>query len=411
MMHKYKETKEKIFNAYNKTISKAKPAKLKEYGLDFVLAGREGVKVTDTEGRQYFDCYCSGGQQVLGNYRHEVRDAFREALKQYDLGNFILMSAQKAALAKLLSEVAPGNLKHTVFGVGRGEANDFAMKLARGATGRKEIVCFAGGSHGQTGFALSASADPRQEKHFGPLIPGIRRIAPAVDAVEEAVTGSTAAVLVEPIQSDAGVVALPSNLLQAIRAACSRQGAALIVDEGQCAFGRTGLLFECMRHEIQPDILTVAKGMGGTYYPISATIFNSRLNRFMLTHTLIHLSTFGGADLGCMVAIATIEIIRKNRLWDNARVRGAELTKGLQELAAADPEQFAAVRGEGLMLGLQLADAAAAARFTTRLAAKGVIALPTTLNPRVIRFTPPIDITADQTAELLDLIAAAMKDQ
>ena len=151
--------------------------------------------------------------------------------------------------------------------------------------------------------------------------------------------------------------------------------------------------------------------MGGTYYPISATIFNSRLNRFMLTHTLIHLSTFGGADLGCLVAIATIEVIRKNRLWENAMVRGAELTKGLQELAAADPDQFSAVRGEGLMLGLQLTDAAAAEQFTTRLAAKGVIALPTTLNPRVIRFTPPIDITADQTAELLDCISAAMKDQ
>jgi acetylornithine/succinyldiaminopimelate/putrescine aminotransferase len=205
-------------------------------------------------------------------------------------------------------------------------------------------------------------------------------------------------------------VPLPSNLLQAIRVACSRHGAALIVDEGQCAFGRTGLLFECLRHGVQPDILTVSKGMGGTYYPISATIFNSRLNRFMLTHTLIHLSTFGGADLGCLVAIATIEIIRKNRLWENARVRGAEMTKGLQQLAAADPNRFSAVRGEGLMLGLELTDAAAAEQFAAGLAAKGVIALPTTLNPRVIRFTPPIDITAEQTTELLDCIFAAVQN-
>lgn len=396
-----------ITEKYSKFVSEAKPASLKGYGLNIALAGREGVQVKDADGRFYFDCFCSGGQQVLGHLRPEIKTTFREALKQYDLGNFILMSAQKSSLAKLLADITPGSLKHTVYGVGRGESNDFAMKLVRGATGRKEIICFEGASHGQTGFALTASDDERQEKHFGPLIPMIRRIKPEISALEQTISDKTAAVIVEPIQSDAGVHILPADFLKKARELCSRHGAALVFDEGQLAFGRTGQLFECMREAVSPDVLTVAKGMGGTLYPISATVFTPRLNRFMLTHPLVHLSTFGGADIGCLIAMSTIEVIRKYRLWDIAEKRGARLLNGLQNIKTANADKFTDVRGKGLLTGIEATDAGTAEKFTAALAEAGVIALPAPLNPAVIRFTPPIDITPEDIDSILDAADAA----
>lgn len=406
---KIRADKSEIMEKYSRHISRARPEELAAYGLDIVLTARKGVQVMDSEGKAYYDCFCSGGQQVLGNYRQEVENAFREALKQYDLGNFVLMSAQKSALARLLAEMTPENLKHTVFGVGRGEANDFALKLARGASGRSEIICFEGAAHGQTGFALSASDNRRQEELFGPLIPGIKRIPIDASAIEEAVTNKTAAVIAEPIQSDNGVKTIPTDMLKLIRSQCSRHGAAFILDEGQTSLGRSGTLFTCLRHEITPDILTVAKGMGGTYYPISATIFTPRLNRFMLTHTLIHLSTFGGADLGCLVAISCLEVIIKNRLWENSTERGRQLKKGLENIVADKPASLKTVRGEGLLLGLETEDKATAKKYVSALAESGLVALPTPLNGSVIRFTPAIDITAEQIDDILEATAAAAK--
>ncbi len=396
-----------ILEKYSGLISEAKPTKLDKYGLNIALAGKEGVQVKDTDGKYYYDCFCSGGQQVLGHLRPEIAETFREALRKYDLGNFILMSAQKSSLAKLLADVTPGNLKCTVFGVGRGESNDFAMKLVRGATGRKEIICFEGASHGQTAFALTASDDTRQEKLFGPLIPMIKRIPRDAYALEQAVSNQTAAVIIEPVQSDAGVNILPDGLLKKARTLCDEHGAALVFDEGQTSFGRTGLLFECQRDGVTPDVLNVAKGMGGTLYPISATIFTSRLNRFMLTHPLVHLSTFGGADIGCIVAMATIELIREYKLWKIADKRGAQLLNGLKRIAGDSDGKFGEVRGKGLLIGMEATDAHIAEKFSAALAAAGVIALPAPIDPEVIRFTPPIDIATDEIDNILDAAETA----
>lgn len=400
-------SKKDILEKYTRLIGSAKPANLKKYGLNLVLAGREGIKVSDTTGKTYYDCFCSGGQQVLGNNRADIAEKFRETLKQFDIGNFILMSEQKASLAKLLADITPGNLKHTVYGVGRGEANDFAIKLARGATGRKEIICFKGASHGQTAFALTASDAPQQEELFGPLIPMVKRIPLNALALEQAVSHETAAVIIEPIQSDAGVIFPPVGLLKKARYLCDKNGAALILDEGQTSLGRTGLMFECQRSNITPDILTVAKGMGGSLYPITATVFNSRMNRFMLTHPLVHLSTFGGADIGCILSMATIDIIRKNELLQNAEKRGAQLLDGLKSIVAGKEKVFTEVRGKGLLIGVEANNASNAKKFSKALVANGVIALPAPTSPNVVRLMPPIDITKNEIDAILNAAEAA----
>jgi putrescine aminotransferase len=382
---------------------------LEKYGLNIVETRREGAKIFDSAGKAYYDCFCSGGQYVIGHRRPEMIEAFRAALHNCDLGNFFMISEQKAALAKLLAEITPGNLKTTVYGVSRGESNEFALKLARGFTGRKEIVCFDGAFHGGTGFALSASSGGDNEKLFGPLIPGVKRV-PLDDAsLRKAVNDDTAAVIVEPVQSDAGIVFPPEGFLQDARKTCDRKGAALVFDEGQLAFGRTGKMFACERAGVTPDILTVAKGMGATLYPISATIFTSRLNRFMLTHPLIHLSTFGGADLGCTIAMAAINFIRDKKLVENSEKQGKRLLDGLKKISGENSSKFRDARGIGLLTGIEAADAATAVSFTRNLAANRVIALPTPGAPAVVRFTPPIDIEASDIDAILDAAGEAAK--
>lgn len=402
-------TGKETLETYRKLISGPSLDKLASYGLDIALSGGEGAKVFGADGRALYDCYCSGGQFVLGHRKPEMIAAFRAALKECDLGNFFMISAQKSELAKLLAEITPGDLKCTVYGVGRGESNDFALKLARGFTGRKGIVCFEGASHGRTGFALSVSDGADNDKLFGPLIPHVKRIPLDADALRRAVSDATAAVIIEPIQSDAGLVFPTAELLKEARRACDRKGAALVFDEGQLAFGRTGKMFACESAGVVPDVLNVSKGMGATLFPISATVFTARLNRFMLMHPLIHLSTFGGGDIGCVIALAAVQHIRDNKLWENADKQGKRLLDGLKQIVADNKDRFREARGAGLLAGIEAADAAAAETFVKNLAANGVIALPAPGNPAVVRFTPPIDITAVEIDEILDAASSAAK--
>ncbi len=393
--------KKQVIDKYTALISKPRIERLASLGLDIVETAREGSKVFDADGRGFYDCFCSGGQFVIGHRSPEMVAALRDAVREADLGNFLMLSAQKAALAKKLADVTPGALKISVFGVSRGESNDFALKLSRGFTGRSEFVCFEGGEHGETGFALSVSDRPEHESLFGPLIPFVSRVPMTVESLKSAVSDKTAAVIVEPVQSDAGVVMPPRGFLEAARRVCDRRGALLIFDEGRLAFGRTGKMFECMRSGVTPDILTVGKGMGGTVFPITSTIFTPRVNRFMITHTLIHLSTFGGADTGCMVAVAAIDHIIRKRLVANAEAMGNKLIRGLKSIAT-DTGKLVEARGVGLLAGVEAESAEAAAAFTRELAAFGVIALPAPGNPAVVRFTPPIDITDEETDGILD---------
>lgn len=391
-----------ILESYAARINRPRVERLAALGLDFVYDRAEGARVFDTAGKSYIDCWCSGGQLVLGHRRPEVVAAMRRALKHLDLGNFVLLSAQKAALAKTLAAAAPGELKCTVYGVGRAEANDFAMKLARGFSGRQEIICFEGAHHGQTGFALSVSDDPPREKLFGPLIPQVKRLPLDAAALRRAVSSKTAAVIVEPVQSDAGVLFPPKSFLAEARRACDRSGAALIFDEGQLALGRTGKLFALEHSNVVPDVLTVSKGIAGGLYPISAAVFTPRLNRFMLMHPLIHLSTFAGSDIGCVVAIAAIEIIRREKLWENARKQGARLLAGLEDVADSHPDKISEARGQGLLVALETKSADTADALVRGLATRGVLALQAPASPAVVRFTPPIDISEDDIDEIID---------
>ena len=380
-------------------------------GLDIIEAQREGAWVWDLDGRRFLDCFTSAGSFNVGRRNPRVVRAAHEALDTLDHGNFLLCSRQKAELAKRLAQITPAGLQCTTFGNGGGEAIDFALKLARGATGRTKIVSSVNGYHGHTGFALSATGRNAYREPFEPLIPGFEFV-PYGDlgAIEAALDEATAAVILEPVQGEGGIVVPPPEYLRGVRAACDRVGALLILDEIQTGFGRTGKWFASEHFGVVPDIMTVAKSLGGSIVPISAAIYTEELREFLIPNPFIHLSTFGGSDLACAVALAVIAEIEETGLVEHAAEMGERLVAGLHRIKDAHPEVIAEVRNLGLMTGLKYTEDGYGVRMSHQLSRHGVLAIYSGNEPSVMRLMPSLVITAEEIDFLLDAIEAAVTD-
>ncbi|MCL4414664.1 MAG: aspartate aminotransferase family protein [Actinobacteria bacterium] len=384
---------------------------LKAAGLDLIEGAREGVWVTDLDGRRFLDCFTSAGSFNIGRRHPRVVAAMHRAVDSLDHGNFLLCSAQKAELGAKLAEITPAKLTCSTFGTGGGEAVDFALKLARGATGRSKIVSTVNGYHGHTGFALSAAGRSAYRASFEPLMPGFDQVPFGdVGAARAAIDGDVAAVIVEPVQGEGGVVVAPDGYLAELREACDASGALLVLDEIQTGFGRTGRWFASEHSGVVPDVMTVAKSLGGSLVSISATIYTEELREFLIPNPFVHLSTFGGSDLACAIALETISVIEDEGLVENASVMGAKLLAGLEELRSAHPEVMEEVRGIGLMCGIKYREDSMGPRMSFQLARHGVLAVYTGNDPSVMRIMPPLVITEGEVAFLLEALDAAMRD-
>jgi putrescine aminotransferase len=388
---------------------------LKSAGLDILEGRREGSCVWDLTGKKFVDCISSAGSFNAGRRNPEIVRALQEALDEYDLGSFFLCHLPQAELARKLAELTPGDLRYTLFGSGGGEANDFAIKLARGFTLRSEILSTDKAYHGHTGFSLSAIGRDAYKKPFGPVMPGFRQV-PFNDlaAMESALTPETAAVIVEPVQGEGGIHPADDRYLTGLRELCDRNETLLILDEIQTGMGRTGKMF-CAEHSgVVPDILTLGKSLGGGLYPISATVYREELGDFLLTHPFVHLSTFGGSDLGCVVALATIDYLLRNRLPEHAAAMGERFQAGFERLRAGYPDLVLESRRKGLMMGLQFTNPSLGPRMSFQLAEHGVLALYSGNEPSVMRLMPPLVIRPDEVdyvLEALDRSLSALREQ
>ncbi len=378
-------------------------------GLDIIEGRREGARVWDITGRPYIDCITSAGSFNAGRRNPRLVRALKEALDQLDQGIFLICSKPKADLARRLAQITPGDLTFSMFGASGGEVVDFAIKLARGYTRRPKIISAEKGYHGHTGFALSAIGRETYQKPFRPLMPGFEWV-PFGDAaaLERAVDGETAAVLLEPIQGEGGINVPPDGYLRAAREICDRAGALLILDEIQTGFGRAGRLFGCEHEGVVPDIMTLGKSLGGGLYPITAAVFREPLGDFLVANPYIHLSTFGGADPGCAVALATIDCILEEDLPARAAAMGERFLAGFARLQEKYPQILREYRGRGLMLGLQYADSSMGPRMSYELAQRGVIALYTGNDPSVMRLQPALVIQPEEVDEVLAALDGAM---
>ncbi len=401
------EEKSRIEARFASHISRGQVALLRAAHLDVLETARDGVRFRDpTLGRAFFDAFTSAGCFNVGRHNPAVVDALVRALDEVDVGSYLWVSPAKVAFAERLTSLAPGDLKRVFFAAGGGDAIDGALKLARGATGRAEVLSTAKAYHGHTGLALSANGKPHYRQRFEPLDPAFRMLPfNDLDAMEAAASERTAAIILEPVQGEAGIFPADGGYLRGLRALCDRSGALLVFDEVQTGFGRTGRLFACEHSGVVPDLLVLAKSIGGGIYPNGAVLYRARapLTDFVERHPDFHPSTCGGSDLGCRVSLAVLDYLVTNRLWENADRQGTRLLAALRALRQESPRILKDVRGQGLMVGVEYLHEFMGPMMADALAKEGVFAAFSGNAPQVMRFMVPLSIT---DAEMSELIAA-----
>ncbi len=371
--------------------------------LQFVKG--EGSWLIEADGRRFLDFGSGIAVNALGHANPELTEVLNDqASKLWHVSN-LYQIPQQQRLADLLVE---HTFADTVFFTNSGtEACELAVKMARkywydqGAPERVEIIAFEGAFHGRSAAGIAAAGSEKMTKGFGPLLPGFKHLPWGdIDAVRAALSETTAAIIVEPVQGEGGIRPLEDDTLRALRALCDETGTLLILDEVQCGMGRTGRLFAHEWAGITPDIMMVAKGIGGGF-PLGAVLANERAASGMTAGT--HGSTYGGNPLGCAIGAKVVEIIADPVFLAQVNARAGFLRQKLEGLVAAHPEVFEEVRGTGLMLGLKCK--AANMDVVNAGYAHAVITVPAAEN--VIRLLPPLNITEDDMAEAVKRLEAA----
>ncbi len=369
----------------------------------------DGVVVRDSNGVEYLDFLGGYGVFALGHAHPRVVRAVREQLERLPLSSRLLFNRPLADLAEKLAEVTPGTLQYSFICNSGTEAVEGALKLARLATGKTQVIGTEGGFHGKTYGGLSASGREVYRAPFAPLLPEFFHV-PFGDcaAMAAAITDQTAAVIVEPVQGENGVIVPPDDYLPALRALCDERGVLLILDEVQTGFGRTGQLFACQHWGVTPDIMTLAKALGGGVMPIGAFVATPAIWKAFESNPLLHSSTFGGNEMACAAALAAIDAIIEEGLPANAATMGDLLLTGLRAIAEKYPGTITEVRGKGLLIGVEFTDRDIAALIIAGLAQAHVLAAYTLNNPCVIRFEPPLIVTEAHITRVLGAFDAAV---
>jgi acetylornithine/N-succinyldiaminopimelate aminotransferase len=368
-----------------------------------VLRKGRGMKVWSSDGREYLDFVGGVAVNCLGHCHPKVVIALqKQAQRLIHVSNYFHIEPQ-IELARLLVE---NSFADKVFFCNSGaEANEAAIKLARryyseiAGQNRFEIITALNSFHGRTLATLSASGQEKLRQGFGPPVPLFRHVEfNNITALERAVTPETCAVMLEPIQGEGGVVIPDAGYLRDVRSLCDRHGILLILDEVQTGMGRTGSLFAYEHFGITPDIMTLAKGLGGGV-PIGAMLATEKVAAAFQPAT--HGSTFGGNPLVCAAGVATIEVILEDGfLLDQCRRMGAYLTKRLEGLKEEFPSKVAGIRGMGLLIGMELIrDCAPVVKACME---NGILVNCTAGN--VLRFMPPLIVTEKEIDHLADVL-------
>ncbi len=403
---------ESVISKYQDYVNPGLASLMKFGGFGDVEVSASGCIVRTATGGEYLDCLGGYGVFTLGHSHPDVVDAVRRQLDKMALSSRTFFQEPLALLAERLAQVTPGNLQYSFLCNSGTEAVEGALKIARVATGRTGFVCTVGGFHGKSMGSLSATGREVFRKPFDPLVPGFVHVPfDDMEAIEEAVDENTAGVIVEPIQGEGGIRCPGPNYLQRLREICDRTGALLILDEVQTGLARTGAMFACDHWSVVPDIMTLAKALGGGVMPIGAVVSTPSIWEAAFgENPLLHTSTFGGNPLACAAGLATLRVIERDGLVDRARDRGAQLIEGLRNVHARFPDALADVRGMGMMIGVEFKVKDVAELSINGMARRGVIAAYTLNNPYVIRFEPPVVITPEQVDQAVTAFSEAVEE-
>lgn len=365
---------------------------------DLVLVSGCGSIVKDSQGNEYIDCVSGHGAASVGHCNAEVvRAVSRQAQQLITCGNAFYNPVRGQLLEKLV-HIAPQGLERVFLCNSGAEAIEAAIKLTRYTTGRSGFICAMRGFHGRTMGALSATFNPKYREDFAPLVPGFRFVPfNNIQKLKNAIDEKTAGIILEPIQGEGGVHVADGEYLRQVQELCRQKGILLIIDEVQTGFCRTGKMFGVQHWQIRPDILCLAKAMGGGI-PIGAVLCSERIHEPKGKHG----STFGGSPLACAAALAAIGFMEREELDKKAGEKGRYLLDKLNRLTSPKIKE---VRGLGLMLGIQLKERVSP--YLVSLMEEGVLALPAWAT--VLRLLPPLIIDYEQLDIVVEKIAACLE--
>lgn len=397
------------FQRYMQYVNPGIATVVKFMGFETVEWRAEGCYVYGPEGEKYLDCLGGPGVFTFGHRHPKIVAAVAEQLHDMPLSSHLLLDPVLAEAAEAIAGIAPEGLQYSFFCNSGAEAIEGSLKVARMYTRRPNFVCAVNGFHGKTLGALSASGRDTYKTPFEPLVPGFSHVPFGdVPALRAAVNEQTAAVLLEPIQCEAGIIIPPPGYLQAAREICDQTGALLILDEIQTGFGRTGALWGCDHEAVKPDMMTLGKALGGGVVPVGAFMARPEIWEVFHDNPYIHTSTFGGNPLACRAAIAAVAVLQDEDIVRRCRELGAELLAGIERVGAEYPGLVQEVRGKGLLVGVQFADADIGNLVIAGLAQESILTAFTLNRPEVIRLEPPAVITSAEIATVVGAFGRAI---
>jgi putrescine aminotransferase len=381
--------------------------KLKDRDRDRSLVewSGEGSIIRNLFGEEYVDCLGGYGIFSLGHRHPEVIAAVKSQLDRMPLHSQYLVNPITAEAGRRLAEVAPSGLRRTFFCNSGTEAVEGALKVARLHTRKTGFISTENSFHGKSLGSLSITGRSVFREPFQPLLSDVTFV-PYGDAaaIEKAITGTTAAVILEPVQGEGGVIVPPDDYLPRVREACTKRGVLLIADEVQTGLGRTGALFGVNHWNVVPDILCLAKALSGGVIPCGSFTTTDEIFSAFHVNPMYHSSTFGNNPLAATAAAKAIEITVRDRLPERAAWLGGDLLRRLRGLQEKHPEAVREVRGKGLLIGIDMRDEALGAALAEALYARRILVAYALNRPRVIRVEPPLNIPEP----LLDRLVAAL---
>jgi acetylornithine/N-succinyldiaminopimelate aminotransferase len=375
---------------------------------DLAFERGEGMRLFTADGTSYLDFHSGIGVNALGHGDPHVVAALKAAAdKVWHTSNVFTIPEQERLGQRLVEATFADSVFFTNSGA---EAVECAIKTARhhffskGEPDRYDIIAFTGSFHGRTMATIAAGGNPHYTEGFGPVVAGFKHLAPGdLDAVEALIDEKTCAILIEPVQGEGGVSAMPGEFMRGLRELCDRHGMLLILDEVQCGYGRTGKFFAHEWAGITPDIMAVAKGIGGGF-PLGACLATGDVAKSMVPGT--HGSTYGGNPMACAVGNAVLDRVLGPGFIDNVDRMGQRLAWHLQQLAQRFPQYVVELRGKGLITGLKITPPVR--DFVARLRGDHHL-LAVAAGENVLRLLPPLILTEADIEEAVEKIAAAFK--
>ena len=401
---------EETIEKYEKYLNPAVARLFRFMGLASVETKAEGWIITDSDGREFIDCLGGYGMFCLGHRHPKIVEAVKGALDTIPMCGEILFNRPMADLAERLAEITPGNLQYSFFVNSGTEAVEGALKIARLATGRKKYIAAQNAFHGKTYGSLTATGRDLFRKPFEPLLQNFTHVEFGnIASLEAAMDTDTAAVILEPIQGEGGIIVPTDGYLTAVRALCDKYGVLLIADEVQTGIGRTGKWFGVDHEGVTPDIMALAKALGGGIMPIGSFTATPEVWAGLIESPFLHTSTFGGNQMACVAGLATLKVIEEEDLLNRSAVSGAYLKKGLEEIQKDYPLVIKEVRGRGMMIGIELTKEGAGGMLMSLMIDSNILIAYTLNNPKVIRMEPSLIMPIEVIDQVLEAFRKAIQ--